>query len=90
MVAPRVVTFNILIPVFIFKCQVLQQKSMINLNKTTLVAANCFKNRPLFTDLYIQVQLLIKMTLCCLINRQLVNRQLVNLNNMPMVGKPAS
>ena len=50
-ITPCAVKFNMMILVFTFKNQVLQQKSMIILKYTTLVATNDFKNRPVFTNL---------------------------------------
>ena len=52
LIAPHIVKFNMLMPVFTIKYQVLLQKNMILWNKTTLVATNDFKNRPLLTGLY--------------------------------------
>ena len=45
-IASHVVKFNMLMLVFAFNDQVLQQKSMKILNQVTLVATNDFKNRP--------------------------------------------
>ena len=51
-VDPHVVKFIMLMPVFTINYQVLEQKSMVLWNQTTLFAAtNYFRNRPVSTDL---------------------------------------